>query len=98
MTMTRIDRELDALLVELRDLPTVVQEWDDLPESVRASVSLDRDHLLLDVLRDLQQRKQRSELDDQQLRRLHEAHDLLCDEAQSLKRLGFPVPASVQPR
>ena len=51
---TRINREFDALLAELRDLPTVAQEWDGLPDSVRASVGLEWDHLLLDVLRNVQ--------------------------------------------
>ena len=90
----RIDRELDALMAELRDLPTVAREWDDLPESVRASVGLDWDHLLLDVLRDVQQIEQRAEFSEHQRERLLEVYGLLDDARPTLERLGFPAPTS----
>ena len=88
----RIDQELDALLLELADLPNVVREWDTLSEATRASVALDWDHLLIDILRDLQQRAQRRELNDEQQRRLQEVYGLLDDMRANLSQLGFPVP------
>lgn len=93
----RIDQKIDALLAELRDLPTVAEEWDELPESVRGSVALDWDHLLLDVLRDVQQFEQRSALSELQRERLREVYELLDDMRPTLERLGFPVPTVVSP-
>jgi hypothetical protein len=90
---TRIDRELNALLAELRDLPNVAREWDTLSATTRASVALDWDHLLIDILRSVEHRAQRRELNDEQQRRLHEVYVLLDDVRDDLKRLGFPVPA-----
>jgi hypothetical protein len=95
---SRIDRELDALLAELRDLPNVVQEWDDLSDATRASVTLDWDHLLIDVLRSVEHHARCRELNDDQQRRLHEVHGLLDEMRDNLQRLGFSVPASLTHR
>jgi hypothetical protein len=92
---TRIDRELNALLAELRDLPTVVREWDALSDATRASVALDWDHLLIDILRSVEHHAQRHELNAEQQHRLSEVYVLIDDLHDDLQRLGFPVPASL---
>ena len=91
---TRIDRELSALLAELRDLPNVVREWGDLSDATRASIALDWDHLLIDILRSVERCAEKSELNDEQQRRLQEVYVLLDNMQDDLKRLGFPVPAT----
>jgi hypothetical protein len=92
---TRIDRELKALLTELRDLPNISREWDNLPDATRASVALDWDHLLIDILRSVEHHAQRHELNDEQQGRLREVYGLLDAMRDHLQRLGFPVPASL---
>jgi hypothetical protein len=89
----RIDQGLDALILELEDLPNVVREWDTLPEAARASVGLDWDHLLIDILSDVERRAQKHELDEEQQRRLREVYRLLENMRADLDRLGFPIPA-----
>ena len=52
---TRIERSLHALLAEAEDLPCTAEEWDQLADGERASVSLDWAHLMADYLTELDQ-------------------------------------------
>ena len=90
----RIDQNLDALILELEDLPNVVREWDSLPDATRASVGLDWDHLLIDILSDVELRAWKHELNAEQQRRLCEVYRLLDNMRADLHRLGFPVPSA----
>lgn len=49
----RIDRSLHAVLAEVEDLPTVLKEWDTLPDWNRASIRLDWAHLMADYMAEL---------------------------------------------
>ncbi|MBI4492881.1 MAG: hypothetical protein HY690_08830 [Chloroflexi bacterium] len=50
---SRIERSLIATLAEVEDLPALATEWDTLAEGVRASLSLEWDHLMADYLTEL---------------------------------------------
>lgn len=94
----RINQSLDALLAELRDLPVLAAEWDTLSDAIRASVALDWDHLLIDLLGELLQFNQRSELSREQHDQLIEVQRLLDDARPLLGRLGFPIPSALPVR
>lgn len=49
----RVEAFLDVVLAETRELPTVQEEWEMLPDGNRASFSLEWDHLMADYLTEL---------------------------------------------
>ncbi|MBI4497627.1 MAG: hypothetical protein HY689_07010 [Chloroflexi bacterium] len=49
----RADLHLDSLISLVDDLPGLDNEWEEMTESAQASMSLEWDHLMADVLTEL---------------------------------------------
>lgn len=93
VVVSRVERSLNALLAELRELPGVAADWDNFSDGERAAIALDWDHLLADYLAELAGFQHSGVMTAEQetryrglVRQLHEAQPLF-------HRLGLqPVP------
>lgn len=88
----RIDRGLRSLLAEVEDLPSLAVEWEQLPESERASVALDWDHLLASYLNELDHAYRTGEMTADQQARYRALLGRLRDAKPLLERLDFFRP------
>jgi hypothetical protein len=94
----RIERQLDALLAEVRDLPALAEDWNDLNEGARVSQSLDWDHLMADYLAELDDHWHLGAMNAMQAQRFHE---LLLEIERALPiidRLHFSRPLAPRGR
>ncbi len=66
---TNLDRTLYGLAAELRDLPELAAEWDNLSDSQRVTTALDWDHLMASYLTEVEQAYRAGELTDEQRER-----------------------------
>lgn len=91
-THQRIDIGLGALEAALDDLPEIVDEWNDLPESERVSWSLDWDHLMGSYLTLLEDYRQAKRLNDVQARRYDALLERLRLAMSHIERLNLYRP------
>ncbi|MCX6023510.1 MAG: hypothetical protein NTZ05_17615 [Chloroflexi bacterium] len=66
---------MNSLIAHVEDLPGLFEEWDSLPEHVQVSESLGWDHLMADLLTELDQHYRAGEMPPEQASRYR---DLLC--------------------
>jgi hypothetical protein len=88
----RIDIQLHAIESAVSDLPEIVDEWDELPDGERASLSLDWDHLMGSYLIMLDQFREDGEMTVKQTRRYHTLLQRLSDSSPLIERLNFYRP------
>ncbi len=88
----RIERSLRSLLAEVEDLPSLAVDWGQLPESERASIALDWDHLLASYLTELNHAYRAGEMTAEQRVRYQTLLRKLRDAGPLMARLDFPRP------
>lgn len=88
----RIERSLRSLLAEVEDLPALAVDWEQLPESERASIALDWDHLLASYLTELHHAYHAGEMAAEQRVRYQALLRKLRDAEPLMARLDFPRP------
>ncbi len=90
---SRVERSLNALLAEVRELPGVAADWDNLSDGERAAIALDWDHLIADYLTELEGFRRSAAMTAEQETRYHELVRHLHEAQPLFRRLGLqPIP------
>ncbi len=77
--ISHLNRTLHALSAELRDLPSLADEWEGLSESEQASIALDWDHLMATYLPEVEHAYRAGALTDEQRHQYHRLRRQLRD-------------------
>ena len=88
----RADRDLAAVLLFNRDLPEIIEEWDELADGERASLSLDWDHLMGSYLAELEEYRRAGVLSEEQERAYERLRGELEENFPIIERLGLYRP------
>ena len=92
-TSERIAIQLHAIECAVADLPEIVEEWDELPDGERASLSLDWDHLMGSYLILLERYCAGGEMSKEQSRRYNALRASLRAALPLIERLNFYRPS-----
>ena len=91
-TAARADRDLRVVLLSNRDLPEILEEWDDLADGERASLSLEWDHLMGSYLVELEKCRRAGELSAAQEDSYRRLKEELKANLPVIERLGLYRP------
>ena len=89
----RADGMLSAVRLTNRDLPEILEEWDDLADGERASLSLDWDHLMGSYLAELEEYRRAGVLSEEQERAYERLRGELEENFPVIERLNFYRPS-----
>ena len=92
------DRAIEAVSLTNRDLPEILEEWDDLADGERASLALDWDHMMADYLPEIVRYHRAGVLSEGQ----EEAYERLRAELEEnlpiIEKLNFYRPSFTEER
>ena len=88
----RADRDIEAVLFFNRDLPEILEEWDDLADGERASLSMEWDHLMGSYLAELEDYRRAGALSAAQEDSYRRLREELRDNLPVIERLNFYRP------
>ena len=94
----RLDRDLASLKSFLDDFPILLDQWDDLEEGPRVTLSLEWDHLMADYLTELDEFYRAGHMTPEQIDQYRDLLSQLKESLPLVDRLSFwRPPVSLEP-